>query len=340
MRGEGGVDVLVRVEGGYRWGMGHVVRQAAIADALRRRGHAVGFVTTAETTADTMLRAHGFAVTTVGDENVLVPPHLPSPGTLVVDRLTQGAPLRRFAAAHPEVDIVTFDDTGAGLMVARAVINALAGTWGAYDRDGVRAALYEGPAFAPLRPAVADAVVGTSQAPVAPRARRLLLAFGGSDDLGIAVRMLEVLRHLPGPPLQLRVHRGPATRYGAAMTAAMTDHPHRIAWTEGDFVDEVVRADLVLSAGGTMLFELAALGAVTAATAGSEAEAKNIAAFASAGAVVDCGAHETLGKATVPLVARAVADARHRAALTAAGRRLVDGRGLARVVDVIAGAGA
>jgi len=324
------MDVVIRVEGGHHWGLGHLYRQQAVAATLRARGVSVGFVTAADGEAARMLAAEGWAVTPSSGARLL-PPEL-SPQVLVVDMLAQGQLLRRYRKDHPAVRLVTIDDTGAGLAVADRVVNPLVAAWGAYDRNQVRAALYEGPAYAPIQSAVTAAI--TPKRRVARHARRVLLAFGGSDDHQIAPRMLDVLRH-DARPLELRVHRGPATRYGARLEEAMAAHPHRVTTTGEDFVTEMRAADLVLCAGGSMLYELAALGAVTAATAGEAHEAANIAFFAEAGTTIDLGSHRDLGLSCLPKLRGVIEDADLRQAMASAGQALVDGRGLDRVVGVI-----
>lgn len=320
------MDVAIRLEGGHRWGFGHVLRQRGVADALRAKGLDVGFVTTRGSEAEQVL-----APVHPVDEGELVPDHL-RPRLLLIDMLAQGRSLRRYRGSHPQVRIVTFDDVGAGLAVADHVINPLVSSWGAYDATLARAALHEGPAFAPLRDEVTAAIVA-GRIP-AERAQRVLLAFGGSDDHGIAPRMLDLLRGLPGP-LELRVNRGPASRYGARLEQAIASHPHRVVETGDDFVAEMAESDLVLCAGGSMLYELAALGTVAAATAGEDHEAANIAFFAKAGTVIDLGGHRDLGPTSVDALRPALFDGEARRAMSRAGQALVDGRGLERVVSLI-----
>jgi len=324
------MDVAIRLEGGHRWGLGHLQRQRGVAEALCELGLEVGFITTAGSEAARHLGAGGWPVHPVA-AGQLVPAEV-RPRLLIVDMLAQGESLRRYRGAHPQVGVITFDDVGAGLAVADAVINPLVAGWGAYDRSQVRAELLEGPAYAPLRRALTAAIEPERQ--VAERARTVLLAFGGSDDHGIAPRVLDLLRTVPGA-LELRVNRGPAARYGARLDEAIMGHPHRVMATEEDFVAEMARADLVLCAGGSMLYELAALGTVAAATAGEDHEVANIASFAEAGTLVDLGSHRDLGPAAHGGLSRALFDGPRRRAMSRAGRALVDGRGLERVVSRI-----
>lgn len=320
------MDVAIRLEGGHRWGLGHVQRQCGLAEVLRARGLEVGFVTTRGSEAEQLLTpVHPV------DEGAFMPDGL-RPRVLLVDMLAQGESLRRYRGTYPQIRLVTFDDVGAGLAVADHVINPLVSSWGAYDAALARAALHEGPAFAPLRDEVTAAIV-PGRVP-AERAHRILLAFGGSDDHGIAPRMLDLLRMVPGP-LELRVNRGPASQYGARLEEAMAAHPHRIVATSDDFVAEMAEADLVLCAGGSMLYELAALGTVAAATAGEDHEAANIAFFADAGTVIDLGAHGDLGPSVTEKLQPVLVDGDARRAMSRAGQALVDGRGLERVVSLI-----
>jgi UDP-2,4-diacetamido-2,4,6-trideoxy-beta-L-altropyranose hydrolase len=94
--------------------------------------------------------------------------------------------------------------------------------------------------------------------------------------------------------------------------------------------------DFAVSAGGSTCWELAFLGVPTVALSLAENQRSLAAALARAGAGVDLGPAELLTPELVaPIVDVLAEDADRRRAMSEAGRRLVDGRGAARVVDVL-----
>lgn len=258
---------------------------------------------------------------------------------VVIDMLEQGEPLQRWSRG--DTKLLTIDDVGAGLSLADVVINPMVCAWGRYQPSSSSAALYEGPRYAILAPGIAE--LAAREVSIPPRATRVLLAYGGSDDHAITPRMLDALRVVPGP-FTVRVNQPPAGSYsagthsGSALKRAMRDHPQRIEQVPQDvsFFDELAAAELVLCAGGSMLLELAALGVPAAAVAGEPHERHNVATFAGLGSCLDLGPHESLQPAAIAAsVSALMEDRRRREAMSAAGRAAVDGRGLERVVALI-----
>jgi len=315
--------VLLRLEGGHRWGLGHLMRGRVLASALAERGAAVTFATTAGTEAEARLRAAGEAVLALPAGTLL--PDRPDVDVVVVDMLAQGDALATWERGRARL-VAVDDRTAHG--VADAVINPIV------ELDAPSTPpLHRGPAYAILPPALCGHI---GRHRVRPQSERVLLAFGGSDDHGIAPRMIDLLRALPGP-LTVVVNRPPAARYGAALDRAIADHPLPIEERDpqGDFFAALCDADLVLCAGGAMLFELAALGVPSAAVAGEPHERATIASLATLGTTVDLGPHEALGPHVAEAVESLLGDTARRASLSAAGRALVDGRGRERCATII-----
>ncbi|MCC7016152.1 MAG: hypothetical protein IT564_02980 [Rhodospirillales bacterium] len=328
--------VLIRVDGSRGIGLGHAARMRALALALRERGDEITVATRRNTVGATLMADAGLKLRELPDP--------PGPGDLaeatdqvrpdltVVDTL---ATTEAELAALRGKRIVAFDDWGAGLRLADAVVNAIVFHWERYRREDARAKLYEGPAYMILSPEIARRA-GRAPA-VAPAARRLFLAFGGTDTRDLTPKMLDVLSRLPGP-LEIRVNLGPGAACAGETRAAAARIPHPVAVLAGapSLADELASADLAVCGGGNMLYELAALGVPAAALATEEHERLNVRYWANAGSAVDLGDWRAFDPDRIASgIAALIADPGRRAALSAAGRGAVDGRGLERCLGLL-----
>ena len=320
--------------------MGHIFRMRALGLALGRRGYDVRYCTAGGTAGARVLAETGQSLRLVDEGAPLVPESesLRDIEVLVIDRLDQGEELARLRRDWSG-RIVCFDDTKSGLEIADVVVNAIANLSGNYDKGQCRAKLYEGPDYIVLDEGIGR-FLGASK-PVGAEVERLLLAFGGSDDHELAARILPILGRIPAlRKVELRVRRGPACVPSAGLQSALANYPFAAALTlDGELFDELSQADLVLCIGGVMLYELAALGRPHAAFAAEPHEVATIRWFAARGATVALGLASDLGSASdlEELIGGLLEDGSRRAALAAAGPRLVDAGGLARVVGILEG---
>src|SRR5262249_25842482 len=123
--------------------------------------------------------------------------------------------------------------------------------------------------------------------------------------------------HLPS----LRAAAGPEVR----LETNVPEMAARIAW-----------ADVCVAAGGSTNWELAFLGLPTLALVLAENQESLVQGLAERGVVRSLGWHDQVSVESLAAAAEAlIADGPARAAMSAAGRRLVDGRGAHRVVEVL-----
>lgn len=175
-------------------------------------------------------------------------------------------------------------------------------------------------------------------------ARHLLVTFGGADPTRMTARTIGALGRLPAgirSGLSVRVIVGaanPAANAIAAMIAevddgmqielkrAVTDMPSEMAW-----------ADLALTSGGSTVWELARTGCPSLVVETVPVERILASGLARAGLFALLGAEADLDEQTLSdeIAARAE-DGTWRAEMSELGRRLVDGGGANRVVEVLA----
>lgn len=329
--------ILVYVNGSHKIGLGHIVRMDVLARYLSTIGLTPVFLTTAETKGCEILEAAGWPVYASPEGDPFIPAAVldaVDPQLIILDVLTtdarQLADLRKRTSAR----IVSFDDTSGGLHVADAVINSLVFSKGRYDPSTCRGALYEGPEYL-----IFSENLSATEPPhkIRENANRVLLAFGGTDDHAIAGRLVTALNLVDGP-LYIRISRGPGTRPDETLEAAISASSHSVSIFQSpdNLFEKFVAADLVVCAGGMMLFELAALGVPSAAIAAEKHEVENITFGEAAGFTAYLGWQRDLDFTVAANRLRGLLqkpDERTRMAV--AGKACVDGEGLQRCGAII-----
>ncbi len=176
------------------------------------------------------------------------------------------------------------------------------------------------------------------------RARHLLVTLGGADPGGVTRRVVAAVAGLPSElreGAELRVIVGAANPDGGRLETearrlsgmlpvrierAVTDMPALLAW-----------ADLAITSGGSTVWELARMGCPALVIETVPVEALLVGGLARVGLDDRLGHADDLDGATITAaVAARIDDQRWRQEMSARGRELVDGRGAARVVAVLA----
>lgn len=179
---------------------------------------------------------------------------------------------------------------------------------------------------------------------VPDRARNVLVTFGGADPRRVTGRVVAALAELPAPlrrDAEVRVIVGAANAdadelsllvrtldgtLAVRIERAVRDMPTLLAW-----------ADLAITSGGSTVWELARMGCPALVIETVPVESLLAGGLARVGLDDVLGDLDRLDGATITAaVAARMGDAAWRREMSALGRRLVDGKGADRVVDVLA----
>jgi UDP-2,4-diacetamido-2,4,6-trideoxy-beta-L-altropyranose hydrolase len=234
------------------------------------------------------------------------------------------------ALARPGSIVAAVDDLAAQQLPAQVVINGALGAEGLpYPRNG-RTLLLLGAAYALLRPEFAHPVVRTMR----PRIERVLVTAGGSDPRLVTRRVVDALAELD---VELVVIEGP---FGDGVSGAAVERDRariRVVRTPSDMRALMLDADLAVSGGGQTLYELAACGTPALGIRMAPNQTRSLLALDEAGVVqwIADAADATLQEGVARGVARLAGDTAKRTEMSAAGRRLVDGQGAARVARAL-----
>ncbi len=368
-----GKRLLARVDAGPGIGFGHMARVEALASAwVSAGGRATLLGAGLSGPVAARLRDQGVTLTSLERPAAVAGPGGPddvgdapsADATLTLGHaarlaadvaLVDGYPFRadwqaRVAAALP---LVAIDDLAAFPQVADVVVNQNVG----FDAARYERAAGAGPGrtlagapFVLLRselraPRQGDGVAGASPggADGAARAtpgaheRRVLVVFGGADLGGWTLPTARAL--LAELPADVRVDvllgSGAQTDTAQALSDLAEAEPRLLLrrslaavapWMDG--------ATLAVCAAGSTCWELLARGVVPVAVPLAENQRAVASGLATAGAGVVPGWHEDVDAAALAAACAALLeDDARRAALQAAGSRLIDGRGVWRVID-------
>jgi len=360
--------VLMLCDGGESLGVGHVMRSLALAEAAVAAGHAVVVAGQFEGSfLKGQLAAAPVTVSRLGapvdggdpqqvidlvrslDPDVL---HLDSYGASnrlgeLVASAGPGAGIRKPPHGVRTFGTLVFSTMEDGLFGRRPGDVVVDPTFGAEvsarPEDG-SSWLLRGSRYMPVRQRVIDArrqVVELAPA-AAPEAgapaRSVLVVMGGTDPVGLAPAAVDLLA---GTGLALEVTVIAAGENARRARAAAQDSA--LSLTVLEPVDDLAALmscqDLVISAAGTSVWELCCIGVPAAAVCAVDNQRAGYARVVAAGAAIGLGGADlgTDGEArerAVGLLTGALADAQVRAGLVAAGRRIVDGLGAWRVVQL------
>jgi UDP-2,4-diacetamido-2,4,6-trideoxy-beta-L-altropyranose hydrolase len=175
--------------------------------------------------------------------------------------------------------------------------------------------------------------------------RRILVTLGGADPGNVSVTVLKALQRLRGhnrTDLEVRVVAGPTNPHLAALKKASVYLPFActIVSASDDMPSLMNWAHLAVSAAGSTCWELACLGVPFGTIVVAENQSQVAEGLAAAGVAVHFGDARALNSGKLAAdIANLMANDDQRRLMVAKGRRLVDGHGAARVVEVMARAG-
>jgi len=334
-----GKRVLVRVDGSHAIGLGHIYRMKSLALGMVGKGASPAFLSLKDETANRILRSTGLPVFTFADGHLRTA--LPAavdtikPDLIVQDTLATNVDDVQFVRSLGNASLIHIDDTGAGLTHADLVINSSVFHWGAYAGHGPNTKLFEGAGLMILQNEI-EAYRRDIRA-TAAQAKQVLVGFGGTDTHGVTETVLNALDAVTAFQLEVTVILGPGSEEPSGLSKAVEHSPHQVVIKRGvaDLFAEFHGSDLVFCGGGVALYELATLGTPCLAVACEPHEEKNIAYWQGEGSAMRVGFRNALQSDFATVVADLLVNPERRQAMSDAGRRVMAGSGLQRVLGIL-----
>lgn len=357
------MNVLIRVDASTRIGLGHSVRCRTLGAALRERGAAVRFVCRAHPGHQVeALAADGFPVSILPEPAgraslsgsyaswLGVPQQQdaaetvsalrddgPAPDWLIVDHYaldaTWESALRPWAGQIMVIDDLANRQHECDLLLDQNYVRDPESRYA--GRVPAQARILSGPAYALLRPEFAASRPAAAARGAA--VRRVFVFLGGTDPDNVTGRVLEAFSHASLSHLELDVVVGANNPHRPALLVQADARPGiHVHLPRPHLADLMAACDLAIGAGGTTTWERACLGLPSVVVSIAENQRGACEALAEDGLIAYAGDQAQVSGETIrEAVARLLDDAGRLARMRAASFRLVDGRGVQRVLEAL-----
>jgi len=334
--------VVVRADADAAVGIGHLMRASALAEELHARGATVDVLS--RPLSDRLVRwlvarglgVHEFTEPTGGSADLRRTTGLArrvGASWIVVDGYRFDA---RYQAALTESGVRVLwidDDAHAACYTAEVIVNPnLHARPEMYPRRPPDGRLLLGPRFALLRPEFRRRLQSPDRT---SRPDRLLVSLGGGDAGALIPEILKGIAGLGRDRFEVKIVAGPHVSPLALQASAdrLLSRAHVLPFVE-DMAAVMAWCDLAVSAAGSTVWELLALGIPSVLVVLADNQAAVGAELDRRGAAVSLGAREGLTASSVAQALRSLAeDPRRLELVRRVGSTIVDGRGAARVAD-------
>ena len=337
--------LLIRADATRQMGSGHVMRCFALACDWRARGGRVLWVTHCDSAA---LRDR---IEASGMERCDLPASHPASGDLLqtLELIGQRRPAwvaldgYHFAPRYQQAlrqagsPVLLLDDMAHQPVYHADIVlnqNAHAAELTYGCAPGTR--MLRGARYALLRPEFA-AWRGW-QRQTRRVARNVLVTLGGSDPDNVTAKVIRALSSWRGQNYAVQVVIGPGNPHQSALCELATESGRDITLLTSppDMPSLMAWADLAIAAAGTTALELAFMQVPSLALVLAENQARVASAHHAAGTLHSLGRQEEVSPQRLACAIRQIADsAGRRSEMAWHGRRIVDGKGLQRVGNIL-----
>ena len=334
--------ILFRCDGSHRLGLGHVVRCLALAQVFHNEhGRRCVFALREGDEGVALIRRAQFAVEFAGDllstlqyESWLTDlSHRHRAGLMIVDVRDDLGPDILNKLREKRVVVAVLDDGSPRRLAADFVFYPPVPGVAQLDWTGFSGRWYAGWEWIVLRPEFTQA----KHRAVNGAQPRLLVAMGGSDPAGFTLKAMAALQRVP-TTLAVTVVCGAAFRDKVALADQVAPSHHDIVLLNNvsDMAAIMAQQDLALVAFGMTAYELAALGVPALYLCLTDDHVQSAQASAAAGFGVNVGRYDGISNERLAdEISTLIEDVGRRARMSAAGLRLVDGRGAQRIADLL-----
>lgn len=331
----------IRADGNAQIGMGHLMRCISMAKALEKEAVSVVFFTATDESGEVISQNHLECQILDGDEYRMekeVPVLLQMIKDFEVDLLLVDSYQVTEAYMHA-LDLVCpvfyMDDTGEKIFPVSGIIN-----YNIYGQDM--------PYMEKCRPDV-KLLLGSGYAPVKAEftetayevrrdVQKILLTMGGSDSLNIAGELGKKLLQRTREQISLELICGKFNPHRQELERMAQENPRLHVLTDvQDMWNKMADADIAVSAAGSTMYELSALGVPTVCCYYVENQRRIAEGFAEHTKVVNAGNYAEDSEKTLERIAQEIesliGNYEKRAVLSASMKEVADGQGARRLAQ-------
>ncbi len=254
------MKVLIRADGSFERGLGHISKQMTLAKELKRLNHEVMFVTRKNGTVAKLLSRNDLIFMQIdGDTLASIDESIESfkPDLLILDIMKTSIEYIRSLKKH-NIKIVTFDNTDVSAYDCDMIFNVMYYHPDDIKRQMMHHALYEG-----FKYVIIAESYQFVEASVNREVERILLTQGGADTTNKTPFLMDALyclRSEIGKRFVVDVVIGPAFKEEAIEEIehiASQKPVFRMHRNPGNLADLIGRCDIAITAGGTTMWEIA-----------------------------------------------------------------------------------
>ena len=340
---------IIRADGNTAIGMGHVMRCLSIADAMRDRNIEPVFMT-ADNDCVAMIEDRGFEACVLGTDHRDMESELPlireflrqrtkdvdASSVILVDsyQVTSGY----YEEIRTMAKVACLEDMGQSYPVDLLINYNIYGSKLVYDNKITHAILL-GTGYQPLRREFQQDMQYTVKGKITD----VMITTGGSDPYFAARAFTDAFlteKKLAEEKLRYHIISGPFNTHTAQLHELYDENPWVEIHEHVTCMKEIMKqCDVVLSATGSTIYEVSALGVPLIAFYFAENQRQGADMLSEITHVINCGnyaddAEQTVGNAVKALL-KCVKDKEYRETLYHEERSLVDGRGAARIAQAL-----
>lgn len=345
---------LFRADGSQHLGLGHIMRCLGFAQGLEKIGVSSVFVIRDyESNVAEVIQQYGYGVESIPEScDVKEDLHLTSElanqhnAELIItdlcnsDTLANPGEYRRYLQGLKDTGkfLITIDDLNEMAFPSDIVVNPNYGAEKMSYRLNGSTKFLLGPAYFIFRQEFMKAV--KTKREIRKDAHNILVTMGGSDPLRFTVKVARALKGLRIALLNLRIMLGPGYPDSIRQEAnkALDDFRGNYQLLRGSdsMAELMLWADLAITGGGLTKYETAFTGTPSIIISQVSHQAELAAEFEKEGTALNLGLGTRVNEGKIAeAVANLLRNDTLRAEMSKRGRKLVDGRGIERIISEI-----
>ena len=347
-------SALFRVDGSHRLGVGHIMRCLAFAQGLgEMEVRPVFVIRDYEPKVAELIQHYGYEVETIPqDSSFAEDASLTSEfasryeGKLVITDLSNTdnmANLDEYSRYFPALKLadkfmISLDDLIKTNFPYDIQIIPYYGAEKMNYKSYGGTKLLLGPAYFIFRQEFIEAAKVRRE--IKTDAQNILITMGGSDPHNLTLEVAKALTRLDVNSLSLRLVIGPgfvtSVRREIEMSLRDYDGNYELITGSGNMADLMLWSDLAITGGGLTKYEMAVTGTPSIIISHFDEEAKRTEEFEKAGSALHLGLITEIDEERiVKAVEKLLDDDALRAEMADRGRKMVDGKGVARIISEI-----
>jgi len=331
------MKILIYTYGNHKMGMGHIVRMLCLSETLERKGHTVSFLVPDWKEGIKKLKNERKKIIKISlndfEQSSAYRKVLNDYDSdcIIVDALKVAEPLMKLFRQKGKL-LVSLDNTGEGRVFSDILINIL------YRKlPKLKKPKLEINDFNYLILNENFGKFNSKQKPVPEKARNLLITQGGSDTYGMVPKIINELNGLP-KGLKCYVLVGSAFKHRRELTSSVKNKKLKVKILE-DIKEPwklFYEMDMAITGGGMTLFELLCVGVPCVTVTQEYKELETLSYLEKLDLIENLGFYKDLKKGALKKrIIQLMDNYSVRTKRSKKGKRIIDGKGVERVISLI-----